>query len=60
VKFSRPPFSTLLDSTGEVTLVEWSPSDSIWGERAEDGSPAGRDLLGLTLMQVHLERRQHA
>ncbi len=60
VKFTRPPFSTLLDSTGEATLAESSPSDSIWGGRAKDGSPTGGNLLGLTLMQVRLERRQHA
>jgi predicted NAD-dependent protein-ADP-ribosyltransferase YbiA (DUF1768 family) len=59
VKFSLPPFSTLLDSTGEATLVEWSPSDPIWGGRAEDGSPTGQNLLGLTLMQGRLERRIH-
>lgn len=60
VKFELEPFSTLLDCTGEATLVEWSPSDSIWGARAADGSPTGQNLLGLTLMRVRAERRARA
>jgi predicted NAD-dependent protein-ADP-ribosyltransferase YbiA (DUF1768 family) len=54
------PFATLLDCTGEATLVEWSPTDAIWGGRAVDGSPTGVNLLGLTLMQVRAERRHAA
>jgi ribA/ribD-fused uncharacterized protein len=57
VKFALEPFGTLLLCTGEATLVEWSPTDTIWGGRAADGSATGQNLLGITLMRVRAERR---
>lgn len=59
-KFGLEPFSVLLDCTGEATLVEWSPTDPVWGGRAADGSPTGQNLLGITLMRVRAERRTRA
>jgi ribA/ribD-fused uncharacterized protein len=59
-KFAIEPFATLLLATGDAPLVEWSPSDSVWGGRANDGSPTGQNLLGITLMQVRLEKRARA
>jgi ribA/ribD-fused uncharacterized protein len=57
-KFALQPFARHLLATGDATLVEWSPSDAIWGGRAANGSPMGQNLLGITLMRVRFEMRE--
>jgi ribA/ribD-fused uncharacterized protein len=57
-KFALQPFARHLLATGDATLVEWSPTDAIWGGQAADGSPMGQNLLGITLMRVRFEIRE--
>lgn len=47
----------LLLSTGDETLVEHTEKDSYWGD---GGNGKGKNMLGITLMQVRDEIRKEA
>jgi ribA/ribD-fused uncharacterized protein len=54
-KHRLPRFRPVLPATGERVLVEWSPTDPLWGGRDRQGGATGTNLLGVVLMEVRAE-----
>jgi ribA/ribD-fused uncharacterized protein len=54
-KFTLPEYRAALVATGERVLVENSPTDFVWGGRDRHGGHAGRNLLGVVLMEIRSE-----
>ena len=59
-KFAIPELRALLLATGDRTLAEDSPYDSLWGCRDRSGGYTGQNLLGRALMRVRADLRQPA
>jgi N-glycosidase YbiA len=59
-KFAVPELRDLLLSTGDRSLAEDSPYDSLWGCRDRFGGYTGQNLLGRALMRVRADLRPTA
>ena len=54
----HPERAEQLVATGDVLILEDSPTDAIWGIRSRDGGFAGTNLLGRAHMAVRAELRR--
>ena len=55
---ANPDRAQQLVATGDVLILEDSPTDAIWGIRSRDGRLTGTNLLGRAHMAVRAELRR--
>lgn len=57
-KHAMPRYRQVLPATGNLILVEDSPTDYLWGGRDRSGGYNGLNLLGIVLMEVRAKQQR--